>query len=680
MHKFKRVISMMLCLCMLGSAVACEQTDTGEKNNGEEDLQEEEWANLEIINPEDYEIDGVVSISPLKASTMNDGIFQGWGTSLCWWANRVGYSDELAQQTADLFFGDDGLRLNIMRYNIGGGDDPTHNHITRTDSAVPGWLVWDEEAQDYVYDYDADKNQLNVLERCVEAAGDNAIVEVFSNSPPYFMTVSGCSSGGFDSNVNNLKDECYEDFAEYLAHVTNYIQNEMDIEVTSVSPMNEPNTNFWGANSPKQEGCHFDEGESQSRIIELTYEALQQYDLPNVMVVASDETSTELQINEYNAYSDKAKEYLGRINTHTYNPTKIGELGQLARDEGFLMWMSEVDGNGIAGTNAGEMGAGLWLGEKIINDINALDPAAWVLWQVIDKHISEEGYNGRQDSGMIDITQGFWGTAVADHDNQDVILTQKYYSFGQFTRYIRPGMTIIQCGGDSLAAYNPETKELVVVALNKSDKDRYMNYDLSQMESVGRRVQAIRTSGTIEDGEHWAQLEDFGAYEDGFVAELKANSITTFIVSGVELGNVTFEKVSMDGATVTGSAAWNNGDDTFDKVIDGDPNTFFDGLAEGWVEIDLGKKLKFDTLGFAPRAGYESRMTGGVFYGSNNGKDWKEIYTVKFSPASGINYIKLDKEQNYRYIRYEVPEGRAEGANEDYLCNIAEIELYREVE
>lgn len=680
MHKFKRVISMMLCLCMLGSAVACEQTDTGGKNNGEEDLQEEEWANLEIINPEDYEIDGVVSISPLKASTMNDGIFQGWGTSLCWWANRVGYSDELAQQTADLFFGDDGLRLNIMRYNIGGGDDPTHNHITRTDSAVPGWLVWDEEAQDYVYDYDADKNQLNVFERCVEAAGDNAIVEVFSNSPPYFMTVSGCSSGGFDSNVNNLKDECYEDFAEYLAHVTNYIQNEMGIEVTSVSPMNEPNTNFWGANSPKQEGCHFDEGESQSRIIELTYEALQQYDLPNVMVVASDETSTELQINEYNAYSDKAKEYLGRINTHTYNPTKIGELGQLARDEGFLMWMSEVDGNGIAGTNAGEMGAGLWLGEKIINDINALDPAAWVLWQVIDKHISEEGYNGRQDSGMIDITQGFWGTAVADHDNQDVILTQKYYSFGQFTRYIRPGMTIIQCGGDSLAAYNPETKELVVVALNKSDKDRYMNYDLSQMESVGRRVQAIRTSGTIEDGEHWAQLEDFGAYEDGFVAELKANSITTFIVSGVELGNVTFEKVSMDGATVTGSAAWNNGDDTFDKVIDGDPNTFFDGLAEGWVEIDLGKKLKFDTLGFAPRAGYESRMTGGVFYGSNNGKDWKEIYTVKFSPASGINYIKLDKEQNYRYIRYEVPEGRAEGANEDYLCNIAEIELYREVE
>ena len=43
--------------------------------------------------------------------------FEGWGTSLCWWANRLGYSDVLAQKSADLFYGEDGLRLNIMRYN-----------------------------------------------------------------------------------------------------------------------------------------------------------------------------------------------------------------------------------------------------------------------------------------------------------------------------------------------------------------------------------------------------------------------------------------------------------------------------------------------------------------------------------------------------------------------------------
>ena len=69
----------------------------------------------------------------------NQGVFEGWGSSLCWWANRVGYSDVLAQKAAELFYGKDGLGLNIMRYNIGGGDDPTHTHITRTDSEVPSF-------------------------------------------------------------------------------------------------------------------------------------------------------------------------------------------------------------------------------------------------------------------------------------------------------------------------------------------------------------------------------------------------------------------------------------------------------------------------------------------------------------------------------------------------------------
>ena len=38
----------------------------------------------------------VVSLSPNSKYEINNGVFEGWGTSLCWWANRVGYSDELA--------------------------------------------------------------------------------------------------------------------------------------------------------------------------------------------------------------------------------------------------------------------------------------------------------------------------------------------------------------------------------------------------------------------------------------------------------------------------------------------------------------------------------------------------------------------------------------------------------
>ena len=147
-----------------------------------------------------------VHISFKNASTTNNGIFEGWGTSLCWWAHRIGYSDVLTGKSADLFFGENGLNLNIMRYNIGGGDDPTHTHIKRTDSKVPGWLKYDKDKDEYIYDYNADRNQLNVLKAAYKKAGKDAFVEVFSNSPPYFMTKSGCSSGNFNPNENNLKE------------------------------------------------------------------------------------------------------------------------------------------------------------------------------------------------------------------------------------------------------------------------------------------------------------------------------------------------------------------------------------------------------------------------------------------------------------------------------------------
>lgn len=488
---------------------------------------------LERMNLGERGVDRVISVSPLCISPTNGGKFEGWGTSLCWWANRLGYSDALAQQSADLFFGREGLRFQIMRYNIGGGDDPSHHHITRPDSAIPGWLKWDDVAQTYVWDYDADHNQLNVLKRAVEAAAEDAYVEVFSNSPPYFMTVSGCSSGNTDPNENNLKEDCYEAFAEYLAQVSRYIREDLGIRVSSVSPMNEPNTNFWWAWNWKQEGCHFDAGEAQSRMIVETAKAFQKYGLTEVAIVASDETSPQKQILAYQSYSKEARAVLDRISTHTYDTSGMEQLGELAKTEGFNLWMSEVDGGGTAGQDAGEMGSALWMGIKIISDINALSPSAWVMWQVIDNHICAEGYNGNPDAGMVDVNKGFWGVAVADHDQETILLTQKYYGLGQFTRYIAPGSTLIHCGDDTLAAYHEETREFVIVALNVEGQDKMCQFDLSQFATVGKTVQVIRTSGGLAKGESWAELEDIETRERGFVAVLKANSITTYIMQDV---------------------------------------------------------------------------------------------------------------------------------------------------
>ena len=315
-----------------------------------------------------------VTVSMDNAIRTNGGRWEGWGTSLCWWANRIGYNETLTAKSAELFFdADKGLGLNIMRYNVGGGDDPSHTHIVRTDSNMPGWMYIDPATGERKYDYEADTRQLNVLRAASKAAGKDAYIEIFSNSPPYFMTVSGCSSGNTKADENNIRDDEYDDFAEYMAHVANYMTRNLKLKVKSISPMNEPNTNFWSAMSNKQEGCHIDAGESQSKLLVLTRQALNRYGLKKILLTTSDETNPGNQIGEVRSLTPAARSSIDRISVHTYGTNSIREMGQLAKDEKINLWMSEVDGNGTAGQNAGEMGAGLWLAEKIITDIQALE-------------------------------------------------------------------------------------------------------------------------------------------------------------------------------------------------------------------------------------------------------------------------------------------------------------------
>lgn len=485
------------------------------------------------------EADQVITVDPQRVSEVNGGVFEGWGTSLCWWANRIGYSDTLSRLAAEAFCDPEkGLGLNILRYNIGGGDDPAHDHITRTDSMMPGfWLNpgYDEASGTYSWEYDwtQDANQRNVLNRCLQTYGDGMIVEAFSNSPPYFMTNSGCTSGAKRAFQNNLREDAYDAFARYLADVAEQFYTEWGILFQSLSPMNEPNTSNWQAFSEKQEGCHFDPGASQSRILTATAEKLREKGLEQIQISGTDETSIDTQALSLTQLSEEALAVITRVDTHAYAGSGRDFLLRQTLQRNKNLWMSEVDSGQTVGEAAGEMGAGLWLAKEILADLNGLTPSAWILWQVIDNHICREGYLGRRDSGMIDPKGGYWGVAVADHDLEQLILTQKYYVFGQFTRYIRPGCRLIAVDGDAVAAEDPEFRRLVVVAVNAGGAEKTVRADLSAFGpavAAGSEVQAVRTSGSLADGEQWAALPALVTDESGFSAVLPPYSVTTFLI------------------------------------------------------------------------------------------------------------------------------------------------------
>ncbi len=602
-------------------------------------------------------------------------------------------------------------------------------HIQRSDSIVPGYCTnvtkmqitetqtLDKYKQEFNrvdetsgyawnYDWDADKNQMNILKAAAAASGTDFIAEAFSNSPPYFMTNSGCSSGAVDANSDNLRADCYDAFAAYMADVIEHWKTEGVITFQSATPMNEPYTDYWGANSNKQEGCHFDQGTSQSNVIVALNKALQEKGI-NLIISGTDETSIDTQITSYNELTEEAKNIVTRIDTHTYSGSNRGGLSTLAEEANKNLWMSEVDGAYTAGTNAGEMTAGLGLAERIITDLKGLRSSAWILWNAVDNHVDadasrdggfdadtlEQLYASKADGGKgLDLNKGYWGIAFADHNNKELVLTKKYEAFGQFSKYIRPGYTIIGSTGNTLAAYDPDGQKVVIVAVNTAGEDKTWNFNLESFKSMGNQITANRTSGSMAEGEKWADVtasDDIVAdtVNRSFTATVKANSITTYTVEGVTYDrasdeSVAVEEIALNSNMVTGSEPYNNGADVQpEKVVDGKLDTFFDGLEAGWIQIDLGETKEIAGVGYAPRNGYAYRCKGGAFYGSNDEgteKNWTLLYNIKDEPAAGsitrvdANQFETDKTA-YRYIKYALATKESNSA----ACNIAEIKLYQ---
>lgn len=482
------------------------------------------------------EEDGITKISTEDKLLVNGGKFQGWGTGIAWWGNRLGYSDALTEQAVKLFFDEDtGLGMNIVRYNIPGGDDPTHTHITRTDTKLAGFTYYDEESGTYEFDRTADANQRNVLLKIKEFCGDRLTAEAYACSPPYYMTESGCTSGSYRGINNNLKEEYYDDYAAYIADVLEFYRDDYGILFDSVSIMNEPTSNRWIELKTQQEGCYFD----PNLTIDLMYTTF-------------DKVLKERGLGSFDISIDNERKFTGRlygvyeivtkINVHTDNvlSKSYDENALFVRSCALVgednLWITQCDSNLKHDKCIGEMSPALWFAKKIISDMGGFMPAAWMIENAIDYHISAGGYQGNQDTGMPDTTQGYWGLAVADHDNEKIILTKKYYAYGQFSRYIRPGYTIFADNNDDvLVSYSPDEKKLVIVAVNNAGTETELKVSLEGFDYAGGTARVIRTSGELEGGENWAELPDIEVDKDVFGVNLKGYSITTFIIDDVTL-------------------------------------------------------------------------------------------------------------------------------------------------
>ena len=208
---------------------------------------------------------------------------EGWGVSLCWWAGQCGaWTEDKVDDLVDMLTSEDKLNYNIFRYNIGGGDHPSHynGHMCNGKgkrAEMEGFKATENSA----YNWNADAAQRKVMLKLRDARKNDVVFEAFSNSAPYWMTYSGCASGNSNAAKDNLKPEYYGKFCDYLIDVCKHYKDEYGIEFKTLAPFNEPNTNYWGEKGG-QEGCHFDPA-SQVNLIRVLYPKLKNSGLKTVI-------------------------------------------------------------------------------------------------------------------------------------------------------------------------------------------------------------------------------------------------------------------------------------------------------------------------------------------------------------------------------------------------------------
>lgn len=434
----------------------------------------------------------VVTPNPWYAN----GPFDGWGTSLAWFANATGnygeegfvtnrdeISDEayakalengkqLRETFYESIFGEDGLDLNMARYNIGGGNatDVAYGYpFMRQGAAVPGYWAdtiggveakqtnKDQVAEtfnpsdDAHYDWDKGASQEWWLKHGLET-GDLDHVEMFANSAPWFLTESGYATGGYNSNANNLADP--EKFAQYMVKVTDHLEDTYGFEADTIEPFNESETGYWStpgtmaddgfgpdntalieryweryysdkdksvtpysdAVKKPQEGMHVD-NDVQQKTLKAMAAAMGEDD--QTKLVATDATDSGQMVDSYNRYSDEVKNLLDQYNTHSYGTNRQRVARDIAQTDGKEISQSEVDGSWQSGGfDPYNFDNGLGMAGKINADVYTLQSKDFNFWQVVEDLYnmstgSEDVYGNHANPAGENLN---WGTVFISFD------------------------------------------------------------------------------------------------------------------------------------------------------------------------------------------------------------------------------------------------------------------------
>lgn len=468
---------------------------------------------------------------------------EGFGASSAWSFQTLGKEapEEVSDEAIEMLYGDSGLELNIYRFNIGGGSaDPALDNVAPYNN---DWFIQERRAESFFiaenyvdvnsfydesnYDFEnRDKDALYMFEKAL-ATGNVEKVVFFANSPHYKMTVSGTCAGA-EVQQNNLKEECYDAFSEYiLIIVENLVEKYLsDLPVMPeviISPVNEPQWD-WGGSGASQEGCHFDP-EPLAKFYDVFFNKLDEYNAQN----NTDYQCDIFESGNYKFYWDRddIRDYLEEmskydyfdtlthISAHSYgaNDSKsVRENYQKYLQKNFpQLNLSMTEFCEMEGGRDTSIDSGLFLGRVMSRDFSMLNAIDWSWWLAVSSY----DYN----DGLV-----YWDK----NNSPQLSVLKRYYVMGQFSKFIDNGDVRAEARCSDLTGwanldycvFKKADGDVVLIVINSSNSKKDLSvYGLSEYSSY--------TMTYTTKQENWA--EKSGEWNEKIT--LEAKSIATFVLS-----------------------------------------------------------------------------------------------------------------------------------------------------
>ena len=388
----------------------------------------------------------------------------------------------------DLLYGDDGLRLNIVRLTI----SPNAQPVQAANGTGAGRYDWAADAHT--------QSTWKAIEPVLRRT--KPVIYAVPFTPPVRWKTNGQPGHG-----GSLKREHYREYAEYLVDFLDYHHRVLGVEIDVLSVQNEP-----GVPAP-WDSCIWTGAELRDFLKILApavrarglrtrlmlsegtaWTGAWEHLLPTLQDPVSRRLLDIMASHSYGAADDKARRMFAAASARNGKPVWMSEMS--------LMFPPAPDDPG--------MNAAIQLARYMHHDLVEAHASAWIYCFAI-------------------FTSKFPGSMgiLSPADSQgSLVVPKRFWAMANYSRFVRPGWKLIGIDGIGYANtgfVDPKGDGFVIVALNPSEKPQPTVYDFGQ-KTIGN-VEAFATTAELD----LARIAPPETHLHGFTVTLLPRSVTTFV-------------------------------------------------------------------------------------------------------------------------------------------------------